>query len=240
MMMQEEAAGSNNAAARQNQAGFGAGGAPPGFTVITPQVDLTARWWKLLHFVLSVLFGVGVVYAEYSRQGDLGRFDALATDKPMPYGVYQVAPMVTIAFFVLVVVDVCLGNASLKSCVLFCHTCSQPNAHTYFSFFPLPFSFPFPFSLSHFPFPLLACVLVLCDDGADPAIDPYGITRRDGVAQQHLGHHCRIPPSTLLGHDPDLYALPPHLVVDGQRSLGHCLYCRRHHHVYSHVFIRTL
>lgn len=98
MMMQEEA-GSNNVAARQQQAGFGAGGAPPGFTVITPQVDLTARWWKLLHFVLSVLFGVGVVYAEYRRQGDLGRFDALATDKPMPYGVYQVAPMVIIPFF---------------------------------------------------------------------------------------------------------------------------------------------
>ncbi|KAK3819397.1 MAG: hypothetical protein JOS17DRAFT_756348 [Linnemannia elongata] len=99
MMMQEEA-GSNNAAARQQQAGFGAGGAPPGFTVITPQVDLTARWWKLLHFVLSVLFGVGVVYAEYRRQGDLGRFDALATDKPMPYGVYQVAPMPVFWYFV--------------------------------------------------------------------------------------------------------------------------------------------
>ncbi|KAG0067298.1 hypothetical protein BGZ89_006227 [Linnemannia elongata] len=99
MMMQEEA-GSNNVAARQQQAGFGAGGAPPGFTVITPQVDLTARWWKLLHFVLSVLFGVGVVYAEYRRQGDLGRFDALATDKPMPYGVYQVAPMPVFWYFV--------------------------------------------------------------------------------------------------------------------------------------------
>ncbi|KAK5829011.1 hypothetical protein F5H01DRAFT_329352 [Linnemannia elongata] len=99
MMMQEEA-GSNNVAARQQQAGFGAGGAPPGFTVITPQVDLTARWWKLLHFVLSVLFGVGVVCAEYRRQGDLGRFDALATDKPMPYGVYQVAPMPVFWYFV--------------------------------------------------------------------------------------------------------------------------------------------
>ncbi|KAF9545691.1 hypothetical protein EC957_010554 [Mortierella hygrophila] len=98
MMMQEEAAGSNNAAARQHQAGFG--GPPPGFTVITPQVDLTARWWKLLHFVFSVLFGVGVVYAEYRRQGDLGRFDALATDKPTPYGVYQVAPMPVFWYFV--------------------------------------------------------------------------------------------------------------------------------------------
>jgi hypothetical protein len=96
MMMQEEA-GNNNAAARQHQAGFGAG-APPGFTVITPQVDLTARWWKLLHFVLSVLFGLGIVYTEYRRQGDLGRFDALATDKPVPYGVYQVAPMVRAPF----------------------------------------------------------------------------------------------------------------------------------------------
>ncbi|KAF9081757.1 hypothetical protein BGX23_000473 [Mortierella sp. AD031] len=102
MMMQEESSGGNysNAAAKQHQAGFGAGGAPPGFTVITPQVDLTARWWKLLHFVLSVLFGLGVVYAEYSRQGDFGRFDALATDKPMPYGVYQVAPMPVFWYFV--------------------------------------------------------------------------------------------------------------------------------------------
>ncbi|KAG0294127.1 hypothetical protein BGZ96_001749 [Linnemannia gamsii] len=97
-MMQEEA-GNNNAAARQHQTGFGAG-TPPAFTVITPQVDLTARWWKLLHFVLSVLFGIGVVYSEYRRQGDLGRFDALATDKPMPYGVYQVAPMPVFWYFV--------------------------------------------------------------------------------------------------------------------------------------------
>jgi hypothetical protein len=95
MMMQQDDFGGNtsNAAAKQHQTGFGTG-VPPGFTVVTPQVDTTARWWKLLHFVLSVLFGLGVVYAEYSRHGDLGRFDALATDKPMPYGVYQVAPMV--------------------------------------------------------------------------------------------------------------------------------------------------
>ncbi|KAG0373763.1 hypothetical protein BGX24_011262 [Mortierella sp. AD032] len=89
----------SNAAAKQHHAGFGAG-APPGFTVITPQVDTTARWWKLLHFALSVFFGLGVVYAEYRRQGDLGRFDALATDKPMPYGVYQVAPMPVFWYFV--------------------------------------------------------------------------------------------------------------------------------------------
>ncbi|KAF9906058.1 hypothetical protein EC991_001066 [Linnemannia zychae] len=101
MMMQQDEFGSNTstAAAKQHQTGFGAG-APPGFTVITPQVDTTARWWKLLHFVLSVLFGLGVVYAEYRRQGDLGRFDGLATDKPLPYGVYQVAPMPVFWYFV--------------------------------------------------------------------------------------------------------------------------------------------
>ncbi|KAK3845702.1 MAG: hypothetical protein J3R72DRAFT_418311 [Linnemannia gamsii] len=101
MMMQQDEFGGNtsNAAAKQHHAGFGAG-APPGFTVITPQVDTTARWWKLLHFALSVFFGLGVVYAEYRRQGDLGRFDALATDKPMPYGVYQVAPMPVFWYFV--------------------------------------------------------------------------------------------------------------------------------------------
>ncbi|KAF9134676.1 hypothetical protein BGW39_006265 [Mortierella sp. 14UC] len=101
MMMQQDEFGGNtsNAAAKQHQAGFGAG-VPPGFTVITPQVDTTARWWKLLHFVLSVFFGLGVVYAEYRRQGDLGRFDALAIDKPMPYGVYQVAPMPVFWYFV--------------------------------------------------------------------------------------------------------------------------------------------
>ncbi|KAG0273164.1 hypothetical protein BGZ95_011020 [Linnemannia exigua] len=101
MMMQQDEFGGNtsNAAAKQHQAGFGTG-TPPGFTVITPQVDTTARWWKLLHFALSVIFGLGVVYAEYRRQGDLGRFDALATDRPMPYGVYQVAPMPVFWYFV--------------------------------------------------------------------------------------------------------------------------------------------
>ncbi|KAF8923719.1 hypothetical protein BGZ58_002620 [Dissophora ornata] len=93
-MMQEDNSnnGSNNVAATQNPFG----NAPPGFTVITPQVDQTARWWKLLHFIMSALFGLTVVYSEHSRHGDFGRFDALATDKPLPYGVYQVAPIVRV------------------------------------------------------------------------------------------------------------------------------------------------
>lgn len=76
---------------QQQQSGF-----PPGFTVITPQVDESARWWKLLHFVLSMLLGIWVVYREYSQQGDLGRFEGLAKEKPLPYGAYSVAPMVRI------------------------------------------------------------------------------------------------------------------------------------------------
>ncbi|KAG0072808.1 hypothetical protein BGZ92_003996, partial [Podila epicladia] len=84
------ASASSSSMAQQQPAGF-AGGAPPGFTIITPQEDLTAKWWKLLHFVLSVLLGLGVVYQEYRRSGHLERFDALATDKPLSYGTFQVA-----------------------------------------------------------------------------------------------------------------------------------------------------
>ncbi|KAF8981293.1 hypothetical protein BGZ46_003008 [Entomortierella lignicola] len=76
------------------------GNTPPGFTVLTPQVDLTARWWKLLHFVMSALLGFAVVYREYSRQGDLGRFDALATEKPLPYGVFQSSQIPVFWYFV--------------------------------------------------------------------------------------------------------------------------------------------
>lgn len=98
-MMSEDGSGhsasaSSSSIAQQQSPGF-AGGAPPGFTVITPQEDLTAKWWKLLHFVLSVLFGLGVVYLEYRRSGHLERFDALATDKPLPYGTFQVAATVS-------------------------------------------------------------------------------------------------------------------------------------------------
>jgi len=94
MQSEDGGAGSKSPSAMAGFGGPGSGMPPPGFTVLTPVVDTTARWWKLLHFVLSVLLGFGVVYREYSRQGDLGRFDALATDKPFSYGVYQVAPMV--------------------------------------------------------------------------------------------------------------------------------------------------
>ncbi|ORZ12971.1 hypothetical protein BCR41DRAFT_355986 [Lobosporangium transversale] len=72
----------------------------PGFTVITPQVDHSARWWKLLHFVLSVLLGFGIVYREYSRNGDLSRFEALAVEKPLPYGAYQVDPIPVFWYFI--------------------------------------------------------------------------------------------------------------------------------------------
>ncbi|KAF9931901.1 hypothetical protein FBU30_009322 [Linnemannia zychae] len=96
-MMQEDSANSSTAATKQTQAGAGT---PPGFTVITPQVDQTARYWKLLHFVLSLMLGVGVVYSEYRRQGDFGRFDSLATDKPLSFGVYQVAPMPVFWYFI--------------------------------------------------------------------------------------------------------------------------------------------
>ncbi|KAF9351155.1 hypothetical protein BGX26_010781 [Mortierella sp. AD094] len=106
-MMQEDGSGSNNggssaksAAMQQQQQQNPFGNVSPGFTVLTPQVDLTARWWKLLHFVMSVLLGFAVVYREHSRQGDLGRFDALATDKPLPYGVYQVAPIPVFWYFI--------------------------------------------------------------------------------------------------------------------------------------------
>ncbi|CAO3573048.1 unnamed protein product [Mortierella alpina] len=98
-MMQEEG-GSGEASnlsmkQQQQQSGF-----PPGFTVITPQVDESARWWKLLHFVLSVLLGFWVVYREYSQQGDLGRFEGLAKEKPLPYAAYSVAPMPVFWYFV--------------------------------------------------------------------------------------------------------------------------------------------
>jgi len=98
-MMSEDGTGhsasaSSSSMAQQQSSGF-AGGAPPGFTVITPQEDLTAKWWKLLHFVLSVLLGLGVVYQEYRRSGHLERFDALATEKPLPYATFQVAATVS-------------------------------------------------------------------------------------------------------------------------------------------------
>ncbi|KAG0201351.1 hypothetical protein BGX28_005801 [Mortierella sp. GBA30] len=99
-MMQDENGSADMSMKQQQQQQSGFGGTPPGFTVITPQVDLTARWWKLLHLVLSVLLGCGVVYREYSRQGDWGRFDSLATEKPLPYGAYQVAPMPVFWYFV--------------------------------------------------------------------------------------------------------------------------------------------
>ncbi|KAG0251209.1 hypothetical protein BG011_007785 [Mortierella polycephala] len=98
MMSEEHAHSSSNAAAKQ-AGGFGTG-VPPGFTPIIPQADTTARWWKLLHLVLSFLLGIGVVYREYRRQGDLERFDGLATDKPLPYGVYQVEPIPVFWYFV--------------------------------------------------------------------------------------------------------------------------------------------
>ncbi|KAG0362607.1 hypothetical protein BG005_004954 [Podila minutissima] len=93
------ASASSSSMAQQQSAGF-AGGAPPGFTVITPQEDLTAKWWKLLHFMLSVLLGLGVVYQEYRRSGHLERFDALATDKPLPYGAFQVAATPLFWYFI--------------------------------------------------------------------------------------------------------------------------------------------
>ncbi|KAF9205832.1 hypothetical protein CPC16_000726 [Podila verticillata] len=103
-MMSEDGSGHNASAssssmAQQQSSGF-AGGAPPGFTVITPQEDLTAKWWKLLHFVLSVLLGLGVVYQEHRRSGHLERFDALATDKPLQYGTFQVAATPVFWYFI--------------------------------------------------------------------------------------------------------------------------------------------
>ncbi|KAG0337602.1 hypothetical protein BG000_005231 [Podila horticola] len=103
-MMSEDGSGhsasaSSSSIAQQQSPGF-AGGAPPGFTVITPQEDLTAKWWKLLHFLLSVVFGLGVVYLEYRRSGHLERFDALATDKPLPYGTFQVAATPVFWYFI--------------------------------------------------------------------------------------------------------------------------------------------
>ncbi|KAF9173490.1 hypothetical protein BGX20_003069 [Mortierella sp. AD010] len=108
-MMQEDGSGSHNSDSsakssamqqQQQQQQNPFGNAPPGFTVLTPQVDLTARWWKLLHFLMSTLLGFAVVYKEYGRQGDLGRFDALAMDKPVPYGAYQVAPIPVFWYFI--------------------------------------------------------------------------------------------------------------------------------------------
>ncbi|KAG0036918.1 hypothetical protein BGZ82_003439 [Podila clonocystis] len=103
-MMSEDGSGhsasaSSSSMAQQQSPGF-ADSAPPGFTVITPQEDLTAKWWKLLHFVLSVLLGVGVVYQEYRRSGHLDRFDALATDKPLAYGTFQVAATPVFWYFI--------------------------------------------------------------------------------------------------------------------------------------------
>ncbi|KAG0050686.1 hypothetical protein BGZ83_004516 [Gryganskiella cystojenkinii] len=133
--MQSEDGSKNTSSA---MSGFGAGMPPPspGFTVLTPTVDTTARWWKLLHFVFSVLLGFGVVYREYSRQGDLGRFDALATDKPLPYGVYQVAPMPVFWYFVTM-------ELILQSTRMFLHgVTASPSSTlgTIAGFLPPPFS----------------------------------------------------------------------------------------------------
>jgi hypothetical protein len=91
-MAQQDNSRSNNdnKAPAQHQPGD----VPPGFTVVTPQVDPTARWWKLLHFVLSVLFGVAIVYREYKVDDDLERFADLAKEKPLPHGPFQVLAMV--------------------------------------------------------------------------------------------------------------------------------------------------
>jgi hypothetical protein len=93
-LMHEDHDRSNNTNGTAMQQPAGYGNTPSGFTVITPQVDQTARSWKMLHFVLSVLFGLGIVFSEYSHEGDLGRFQDLATDKPDPHGVYGVVSMV--------------------------------------------------------------------------------------------------------------------------------------------------
>ncbi|KAG0311398.1 hypothetical protein BGZ99_010207 [Dissophora globulifera] len=125
---------SRAAAMQQQQNPFG--NAPPGFTVITPQVDLTTRWWKLLHLVLSVLFGFGVVYTEYKRQGDLDRFDALATEKPLPYGVYQVARIPVFWYFITM-------ELILQSTRMFLHgVTATPSSTlgTIAGFLPSPFS----------------------------------------------------------------------------------------------------
>ncbi|KAF9958995.1 hypothetical protein BGZ65_000930 [Modicella reniformis] len=99
-LMQEDNGRSTNDSKVPAQQQGESGNVPSGFTVITPQVDQTARWWKLLHFVLSVLFGLSIVYREYRLQGDLRGFDPLATDKPEPYGAYQVVPMPVFWYFV--------------------------------------------------------------------------------------------------------------------------------------------
>ncbi|KAG0304326.1 hypothetical protein BGZ98_005656 [Dissophora globulifera] len=125
---------SRAAAMQQQQNPFG--NTPPGFTVITPQVDLTTRWWKLLHLVLSVLFGFGVVYTEYKRQGDLDRFDALATEKPLPYGVYQVARIPVFWYFITM-------ELILQSTRMFLHgVTATPSSTlgTIAGFLPSPFS----------------------------------------------------------------------------------------------------
>ncbi|KAF9897955.1 hypothetical protein BX616_004705 [Lobosporangium transversale] len=103
MMQDESNSGSSSSKAQamqQQQQQNPFGNVPPGFTVITPQVDHSARWWKLLHFVLSVLLGFGIVYREYSRNGDLSRFEALAVEKPLPYGAYQVDPIPVFWYFI--------------------------------------------------------------------------------------------------------------------------------------------
>ncbi|KAG0328193.1 suppressor of loss of ypt1, partial [Podila humilis] len=102
-MMSEDGAGHSTSASSSSVAhnsGLGSGAPPPGFTVITPQEDLTAKWWKLLHFVFSLLLGLGVVYQEYRRSGDLDRFDSLATDKPLSFSASQVAAIPVFWYFI--------------------------------------------------------------------------------------------------------------------------------------------
>ncbi|KAF9585073.1 hypothetical protein BGW38_004006 [Lunasporangiospora selenospora] len=125
-----------NQSLKQQQQQQGAGNLPPGFTVITPQEDVWARWWKLLHFVLSAMLGVGVVYQEYRRQGDFGRFDALATAKPLPYGVFNVSPVPIFWYFITM-------ELLLQSTRMYLHgltTSPSSTLGTLAGFLPPPFS----------------------------------------------------------------------------------------------------
>ncbi|KAF9974112.1 hypothetical protein BGZ73_002610 [Actinomortierella ambigua] len=71
-----------------------------GFTVITPQEDPSVRWWKLLHLVLSTLFGLGLIYQEYKREATWARFDMLAVEKPTAGGFFQVTQVPAFWYFV--------------------------------------------------------------------------------------------------------------------------------------------
>ncbi|KAG0237840.1 hypothetical protein BGW42_008461 [Actinomortierella wolfii] len=107
-----------------------------GFTVITPQVDPSARWWKLLHLVLSVLFGFSLVYQEYSRHGSWARFDNLAVEKPTADGFFQVARVPAFWYFVTI-------ELILQSTRMFVHGVAAPPSSTLGTiagFLPSPFS----------------------------------------------------------------------------------------------------